>query len=196
MLLLSTRKPISGTTMDDKIKVTLCKFYGFTKGDIDKVGQRMSFYTCKFKPHKWSMVAFSYIVDMTRMNSSTPFALNENRNLLKQNSFEFGTDVICCLVDPFIQQRNQSHLAPSIKQKIAVVLDKMQLPSPAAAPPKRADSGNFSAKSEKRSRCYMVIEQLPANQNQKSISGTKSLCQAWGKYTHPKHLVRKCKHCA
>ena len=59
---------------------------------------------------------------MTRVNSSTPFALNEKRNLLKQNTFEFGTDVICCLVDPFIQQRNQSHLAPSIKQKIAVVL--------------------------------------------------------------------------
>ena len=140
------------------------------------------------------MVAFSYIVNMSRVNSSTPFALNEKRNLLKQNTFEFGTDVICCLVDPFIQQRNQSHLAPSIKQKIAVVLDKMQLPSPAAASPKRADVGNFSAKSEKRSRCYMFIEQLPANHNQKSISGTKSLCQAWGKHTYPKHLVRKSKH--
>ena len=59
--LLSTRKPIFGTTMDDKIKVTLCKFYDFTKGGLDKVEQRMSFYTCKFKPHKWSLSLTSLI---------------------------------------------------------------------------------------------------------------------------------------
>ena len=54
-------------------------------------------------------------------------------------------DIVCSLVDPFNQQRNQSHLAPSIKRKIDVVLDMMQLPNPAAAPPNRADVGNFQS---------------------------------------------------
>ena len=113
------------------------------------VDQRMVFYTCMFKSGKWSMITFSYIVDMARVNSSTLFALNGNKDLLKQSSFEFGMDIACSLVGPFIQERNQSHLAPSIKWKIAVVLDMMQLPNPAAAPPNRADVGNFPLKSEK-----------------------------------------------
>ena len=61
------------------------------------------------------MITFSYIVDMARVNSSTLFALNGNKDLLKQSSFEFGMDIACSLVGPFIQERNQSHLAPSIK---------------------------------------------------------------------------------
>ena len=68
-----------------------------------------------------------------------------------------------------------------------MVLDMMHLPNPIVALPSRADVGNFPSKSEKRSRCYMYIEQLPANCNQKSISGIKLFCQAYGKHTCPKH---------
>ena len=53
-----------------------------------------------------------------------------------------------------------------MKQKIAVLFDILQLPNPAAAFPNRADVGNFPSKSKKRLRCYMYIEQLPANRNQ------------------------------
>ena len=119
------------------------------------------------------MVAFSYIVDMAFWNSSTLLALHGNKDPLKQNSFEFGLDIVCSLAGPFIQQRSQSHLAPSIKQKVAVVLDMMQLPNLTVAPANSADVGDFPSKSEKRSRCYMCIEQLPANCHQKSISGNK-----------------------
>ena len=104
-------------------------------------------------------------------------------------------DVVCSL-GSFIQQRNQSHLAPSIKRKIAVALDMMQLPNPTAAMPNRVDVRNFLSKSEKRSRCYMCNERLPANRNQKFMPGIKLLCQACGKHMCPKHLLQKCEHCA
>ena len=157
---------------DDKNKAAPCKLYDFKKGGTNIVDQRMGFY-----------MVFSYIVDLARVNSSTLFALSGNKDPLKQSSFEFGMDIVCSLVGLFIQQRNQSHLAPSIKRKIAVVLDMMQLPNPTTAPPNRVDVGNFPSKSEKRSRCYMCIEKLPANRNQKCISGIKLLWQACRKHT-------------
>ena len=143
-----------------KTKKPFTRSYDFTKGGTDIVDQRMGFYTCKFKSRKWPMVAFSYTVDIARVNSSTLFCLNGNKDSLKQSSFEFGMDIVCSLVGPFIQQRNQSHLGPSIKRKIAVVLDMMQLLNQAAAPQNRADAGIFPSKSEKRLRYYMCIEQL------------------------------------
>ena len=180
---------------DDKNKAGLYKLYDFTKGGTNIVDQRMGFYICKFRSRKWSMVAFSYIVNKACMNSSTLFALNGIKDPLKQSSFEFAMGIVCRLVGSFIQQRNQSHLAPSIKRKIALVLDMMQLPNPAAALPNRA-VGNFPPKSENKSRCYMCIEQLPLNRNQKSIFTIKLFCQACGKHTCLKDLVQKYEHCA
>ena len=159
-----------GMRNGDKNKAALYKLYDFTKGDTDIEGgidQTMGFDTCKFKSCKWSMVAFSYIVDMTCVNSPTLFALNGSKNHLQQSSLEFGTDLVCSLAGPFIQQRNQSHLAPSIKRKIAMILDIMQLPNPAAAPPNRADVGDFPSKSEKRSTCYNT--QYTLNSYQKIV---------------------------
>ena len=88
VFLLSTYKPIFGTAIDDnKNKAALYKLCDFTKAGNDIVNQRMGFYTCKFKSRKWSMVSFSYIVDMACVNCSVLFALNENKDLLKQSSF-------------------------------------------------------------------------------------------------------------
>ena len=107
VLLFSAHKLILGTTMDDdKNKAAPYKLHEFTKGGTDVVDQKMGFYTCKFTSRKWSMVAFSYIVDTGRVNSSTLFAVNGNEDHLKHNSFEFGTDIVCGLVGPFSQQRN------------------------------------------------------------------------------------------
>ena len=100
---------------------------------------------------------FLFIVDIVRVNSSTLFALNGKKVPLKQNSYEFSSDLVCSLFGPFIQQRNLSHLAPFVKRKIAVLLDMMQLPNPAAAPPNKADVEHFPSKSEKRSRCYVIL---------------------------------------
>ena len=60
VFLLSTHKPILGTTMDDhKNKGAFYKLYDFTKGGTDIVDQRLGFNTCKFKSRKWSVFTFS-----------------------------------------------------------------------------------------------------------------------------------------
>ena len=105
-------------------------------------------------------------------------------------------DIVCSLVGPFIRQGNQSHLPSSIKQKYAVIRDMMQLPNSVTEGPNIADVGNFPSKSGKRSRCYVCVEQLPANRNQKCVSEIKLLCHACSKHTCPKHVVQKCEHCA
>lgn len=61
--------------------------YNFTKSGTDIVDQKMGFYTCKVWSRKWSMVTFSYMVDMARVNSSTLFALNLNKDPLKPSAF-------------------------------------------------------------------------------------------------------------
>ena len=70
VVLLSTDKPIFGTTMDDdKHKAVLYLLFDFAKGGTDIVDQKMGFYNYKFKSRKWLMVAFSYMVHMVRVNS-------------------------------------------------------------------------------------------------------------------------------
>ena len=49
--------------------------YNFTKGGTDIIDQRMGFYTSKPKSRKWTITAFSYAIDMARLNSSAKFAI-------------------------------------------------------------------------------------------------------------------------
>ena len=72
VLLLSTLDPILGVTKDDeKQKPALYKLYDFTKGGTDIVDQKMGTYTVKSKSRKWTMVAFSYLLDTIRVSSRT-----------------------------------------------------------------------------------------------------------------------------
>lgn len=77
VLMLATVEPILGTTKDDgKKKPALYKLYDFTKGGADIIDQKMNTYTVKPKSNKWTIVAFSYLLDTIRVNSQTVYALN------------------------------------------------------------------------------------------------------------------------
>ena len=121
VMMLSTLRPILGTTIDDgKNKPALYKLYDFTKGGTDIVDQRFGFYTCKFKSRRWSMTAFAYIIDTARVNASTLYAMNLGKDPLKLNAFEFGMDVVFGLITPFLKERNESRLSRVTKRKIAL----------------------------------------------------------------------------
>ena len=91
MLLLSTLDPILGVTKDDeKQKPALYKLYDFTKGGTDIVDQKMGTYTVKSKSRKWTMVAFSYLLDTIRVNACSILALNQKKEPKKENAFDFG----------------------------------------------------------------------------------------------------------
>ena len=80
VLVLSTLNLILGLTKDDgKRKPAIFKFYDFTKGGTDIVDQIMRKHTVKPKSSKWTIAAFSYLLDVACVNASTLSRMN-NQN--------------------------------------------------------------------------------------------------------------------
>ena len=48
----------------------------------------MGTYTVKSKSRKWTMVAFSYLLDTVRVNACTILALNQKKEPKKENAFD------------------------------------------------------------------------------------------------------------
>ena len=70
VLVLSTLNPILGLTkVDGKSKPAIINFYDFTKGGTDIVDQIMGKHTVKPKSSKWTIAAFSYILDVACVNA-------------------------------------------------------------------------------------------------------------------------------
>ena len=80
VLVLSTLNLILGLTKDDgKSKPAIIKFYDFTKGGTDIVEQIMGKHTVKPKSSKWTIAAFSYILDVACVNASTLSRMNNQK---------------------------------------------------------------------------------------------------------------------
>ena len=93
VLLLSTVQPILGVSKNPKKKPAIYKLYYYTKGGTDIIDQRMGTYSCHTKSRRWTMAAFSYVLDTCRVNASTVFALNKGQDPRKQKSFNFVLDL-------------------------------------------------------------------------------------------------------
>ena len=79
-MVLSTLNPILGLTKDDgKSKPVIIKFYHFTKGGTDIVDQIMEKHTVKPKSSKWTIAAFSYILNVACVNVSTLSRMNDQK---------------------------------------------------------------------------------------------------------------------
>lgn len=193
VLLLSTHKQLLGLTKDDKKnKPSMYKVYDFTKGGTDIVDQRMGFYTSKAKSRRWTMVAFSYILDMSRVNSSTIFALNNNNDPLKVNSFEFGVDLAMDLVKPLINNRKQQGLPKQIQNKIALFTNVVE--DPVAA----EQDVEYGPKAPNRGRCHLCIKSIQGEnfkEMRNHISSNKSICQKCGRHSCKAHLSSVCFDC-
>ena len=112
-------EPILGVTKDDqKFKLQMYKLYDFTKGGTDIIDQKMGTYTTKSKSRKWSRVAFSYLLDTIRVNSSTLIELNKNHVPKLANSFSFGYELATQLVMPHILRKPRNGLSSEVVKKI------------------------------------------------------------------------------
>ena len=69
---------------------------------------------------------FSYVIDMAHVNSPTTFALQKKCDPCKQDSFEYCYTLLYQLVKPFIQSRSLNGLTTLVRQKIELVIGKMQ----------------------------------------------------------------------
>jgi hypothetical protein len=179
VLALSTFLPVLGITRDDgKAKPAMLKFYDFTKGGTNIVDQRMGSYSTNTKSNKWTMAAFSYILDTARVNSQTLWALNNKKDPTKVNSFDFAYELSMSLLLPEIQKREITPLSISLKSKITSFLKHQT----AAATEEEIDAVQFS---EKKKRCH-----LP-----KCKASIKQLCTACTKNVCIKHSKTYCIGC-
>ena len=100
------------TKYDRNQKPRLYKLYDFTKGGTDECDQRTESYSVKPKSRKWTIVSFSYALDMARINAATVLSLNrkENPRHLATSSFEFIYNPSKSLCVPFIESRSLNGL--------------------------------------------------------------------------------------
>ena len=87
VLVLATANPILGVTKDDrKSRPAIIKFYDYTKGGTDIMDQKMGKYLVKPKSSKWTVCAFSYILDITQINAATLSRLNDKHTAISSFS--------------------------------------------------------------------------------------------------------------
>ena len=117
--------------------------YDFAKGGTDIIDQRMGFCICKPKSRKWTITAFSYVIDKARANSCTTFALQKKYDPCKQNSFEYCYTLLYQLVKPFVQSRSLNGVTTLVTQNTELVIGKRQweVEGEAAGAPMSEDKG-------------------------------------------------------
>ena len=140
MLLLSTLEPFLAVTRDD----------GGTKGGTDIIDQRAQYYTCKVKSNRWTIVAFSYILNNGPINASTILALNKKDDPRKVNSLDFVWELVQNLTTPFIENRSLNGLSSMVQKKMCVML-KRKITS------RKSSAELFPARNKQIKKCRLCI---------------------------------------
>ena len=142
VLVLATANPILGVTKDDgKSKLAIIKLYDYTKGGTDIVDQKIGKYSVKPKASKWTVCAFSYILDITRVNVVTLSRLNDSKSPKAHRNkffFLFGWNLAMQLILPHLCHRHESsnHLRKCTQESIAELLG-IKIEQPSVSPGKR-----------------------------------------------------------
>ena len=197
VLLLSTVQPILGVTKDDgKKKPAIYKLYDFTKGGTDVMDHRIGAYTCKAKSNRWTLTAFSYILDVCRINASTVLAFNIKIDPCKQDSYDFGMNLAFSLIRPQIQLRPLAGLQVNVKKKMSLLLgeevDANRYQQTMASETERSIEELHPKKCAKLSRCKQCVNQFAKPGNRKKVqdmSKSKNQCQICLLATYSDHTV-------
>ena len=189
MLLLSTLDPILGVTKDgEKQKPALYKLYDFTKGGTDIVDQKMGTYTVKSKSKKWTMVAFSYLLDTIRVNACSILALNQKKEPKKENAFDFGYALAEQLAMPQIRRRSKNGLTSNVISKIQIVTSN-----------KGKDNSGSNDPPNEPGRCKICLDGIKGQHyktKKNKISRIVSFCMKCKEHCCKKHSVWVCKNCS
>ena len=117
-LLLATTKD------DNKSKPAIYKLHNFSKGGTDIIDQKMEFYSCKLKSKRWTMNAFSYVLDTCRGNTSMIYAINNDLQPQNIKSVEFAFELAMSLICPHIERPSLIGIDSSVVCKIDIALGK------------------------------------------------------------------------
>ena len=211
VLLLSTVSPLHGITKDDnKKKPAIYKVYDFTKGGTDIADQRVGLYTCRTKSRRWTMSAFSYILDMCRVNATTIYALNKNIDPKKIDSQDFIQSLVKQMISPLLRRRQMVGLHASIKNDITTVTqwldDELNITENSTQPvlcleptTSTVEERKYPNKSQKRRRCCYCISEISGRPDYSNrifqIPSSKNQCQECGQPTCAKHIFQICPIC-
>ena len=203
VLILSTVQPLLGvTTDDDKQKPTVYKLYDFMKRGTDIADQKMEKSTTKPKSHRWTVGSFSYVLDQTKINAATIYALNKGSNPSKVASFEFRWELAESLILSQVQRRSLNGLGMMVRQKINFVLgtplvnESYQL-NEASTSQLRRNIPPLGDSARKCKGCKVSFCGVEGGRNKikNSLSNIKSQCQACGDPSCKDHLLQVCLKC-
>lgn len=189
VLVLSTVNPILGVTKDDgKCKPAIIKFYDYTKGGTDIVDQKMGRYSVKPKSSKWTVAAFSYVLDVARVNATTLSILNHNGSpkTHSNESFLVGWKLAMSLIIPQLHHRNISanglrkHTQNAIAELLGIKIER-----PPSSP-------------GKRKRCRTCLDQIEGDDHKKkkdSLGKSVHRCMRCGESLCTAHFQKICPSC-
>ena len=191
VMLLSTATPLMAVTKDDEKKPAIMKLYDFTKGGTDIVDHRINKYTTNTKSNKWTLSAFSYVLDTARVNAQTIFSLNNKKHPRETMSFNFGMELAKTLIEPNVKRRDKTFLARPQKIKIDTFLGHTQ------CVPYAYGNELYPQRGKRRACSSCVDEFAPefrTDQHAK-VSRTTQQCQRCENSTCHSHLVQQCSTC-
>ena len=187
VLMLTTRRPIFGQTVDDKKqKPALYKFYDFTKGGTDIVDQKIGRYSTKTVSQRWSLVAFYYMLDTLRVNATTLYAKATRTDPRKVDSFKVGWELVLELVLPYIRARSKNGLTTAVVQKINTMLG-VPAPAPQSAGPVIAAELPRDGPPRKCPKCRIALQGKDYSVNKNKLYAIKMQCQRCGVATCTTH---------
>ena len=203
VLLLSTAPAYLSITKDDgKKKPAIYKLYDFTKGGTDVMDRQIGTYTCKSKSNRWTLTAFSYILDVCRINASTVLAPNKNVDPQSQDAYQFGIDLALSLIRPHIQRRSLVGLQMSIKNKMSLILgyevDTYQNQQARTASMAGLEDDLHPKKREKSSRCKKCMSEIVGPQHRTRVQGmtrSRNQCQLCAVAACTEHSIQMCVQC-
>lgn len=205
VLILSTMHPYMGVTKDDgKKKPYLYKIYDFCKGGTDIVDQRITVYTVRIKNRRWTVIMICYLLDTSRVNASTIWALNNGKDPRKVDSHTFGWQLAMSLITPLVRRRAQSpsHFSPAVLQKMSIILGETVTANPARVPSTSNQSANESCSTDGtvRKRCVHCVNEIPDSDpnvrlKRRKMSKMKTICQKCKQPSCKAHLIALCPNC-
>ena len=194
VLVLSSMPAILGTTRDDgKNKPAIIKFYDFSKGGTDIVDQRISSSSVSTTSRRWTMSAFSYVLDTARINAQTIFSLNNDINPRKSNSLEFGWQLAMSLVKPHIMRRKKETLSKLTINKINCILLKEEEDIEDQNEP--AEENTIEIKANFCKECLQNCYGPNYRIKKKSIYRIKTICTHCKSHICKNHMEITCKNC-
>ena len=190
VLVLATANPILGVTKDDgKSKPAIIKFYHYTKGGRDIVDQKMGKYSVKPKSSKWTVCAFSYILDITRVNAATLSRLNDNKSpkVHSNQLFLFGWNLAMQLISSHLRHRHEfsNHLRKFTQESIAELLG-IKIERPLVSP-------------GKHKRCQICLDGIECKDQKKKkdkLGKTVHRCMRCGEALCTTQFQKICTICA